>query len=244
VIGEVRISGHNRHDVMNKLKDLITDDFVPVNRKHADTRKCKNVTNYIMFTNFPDALAVMSGSRRYFVVKSPLQTEESVLALGPDYFKELFELLDKYAGGLRSFFENWEISESFDPNGRAPKTKYLEEMIEDSADETTATLRRLIKEKDSPLIADDMIWQPVLDAALNTQGVSETPQRLGKLLKDEHYIKVQGRPTIDETKGYLWIKQGAFPKKTKEEITKIARQRASQGGEGQSEDNNEPEDFC
>lgn len=241
VIGEVRISGHNRHDVMNKLKDLVTDDFVPVNRKHADTKKCRNITNYIMFTNHHDALAVMSGSRRYFVLKLKLQTEEQVAALGPGYFDRMFGMLANLGGGLRSFFETWEISPSFNANGRAPKTKYLEEMIEDSADEATSAIRRTIRESESPLLRDDMIWEPSLSGALTMEGVKESPQRIGKLLREEHFLRVPGRPMIDGMRGYLWIKQGKFDGKMPAEVFQIARDRL-EGKEPKPE--NDEEDFC
>jgi hypothetical protein len=238
VIGEVRVAGHNRHDIMNKLKELVTDDFVSVNKKHADTRKHKNITNYIMFTNHHDALAVMAGSRRYFVIKSKLQTEEQVAALGPGYFDRMFDMIENLAGGLRSFFETWEISPGFNPNGRAPKTKYLEEMIEDSADEVTSAIRRTLRDSESPLLSEDMVWEPSLMGSLTMEGLKESPQRIGKLLREEHYLRVPGRPMIDGMRGYLWIKQGKFDGKMPAEVFQIARDRA----EGK-ETNNE-EDFC
>jgi hypothetical protein len=239
VIGEVRVAGHNRHDIMNKLKELVTDDFVSVNKKHADTRKHKNITNYIMFTNHHDALAVMAGSRRYFVIKSKLQTEEQVAALGPGYFDRMFDMIENLAGGLRSFFETWEISPGFNPNGRAPKTKYLEEMIEDSADEVTSAIRRTLRDSESPLLSEDMVWEPSLMGALTMEGLKESPQRIGKLLREEHYLRVPGRPMIDGMRGYLWIKQGKFDGKMPAEVFQIARDRA----EGKETENNE-EEFC
>lgn len=242
IIGEVRISGHNRHDVMNKLKDLVTDDFVPVNKKHADTKKYKNITNYIMFTNHHDALAVMSGSRRYFIVKSALQTEDQVLALGPGYFDRMFGMLGELAGGFRSFLENWQISPGFNPNGRAPKTKYLEEMIEDSADEVTSAIRRTLRDSESGLLSTDMVWEPSLHAALTMEGVKESPQRVAKLLREENFTRVPGRPMIDGMRGYLWVKQGRFEGKMPAEVFQIARDRAA--GVKEEQETNDEEDFC
>lgn len=240
VIGEVRVAGHNRHDIMNKLKELVTDDFVSVNQKHADTRKHKNITNYILFTNHHDALALMAGSRRYFVIKSKLQTEQQVAALGAGYFDRVFEMLDKLSGGLRSFFETWEISKSFNANGRAPKTKYLEEMIEDSADEVTSVIRRTLRESESPLLKEDMLWQPSLMAAIVMEGIKESPQRVAKLLREESFVKVPGYPMIDDTRGYLWVKQGRFDGKMPAELFDIARDRL----EGKETETNNEEEFC
>ena len=64
-----------------KLKPLISDDEIGVSQKYEDHRTRENVTNYLMFTNYSDALAVSDEGRRYFVVASPLQRSEDIRAL-------------------------------------------------------------------------------------------------------------------------------------------------------------------
>ena len=211
VIGEVRIAGNNRHDVMNRLKDLVTDDRIAINQRNRDTRTVDNISNYIMFTNFKDALALMSGSRRYFVLNSPLQTEDQVLALGEGYFSKVFDMLANDAAGLRAFFEDWTIDDNFPADGRAPKTKYLEELIEDSADDLTSAIRRLIKEGDCPLIQDDLIAASTLSAALELdEGLARgNGPRIAKILRDENFVRLPGRGAmLGETRQALWVRSG------------------------------------
>jgi hypothetical protein len=230
VVGEVRVHGHNRHDVMNKLKEAITDDRISITQRNRDARTVRNQTNFIMFTNFHDALALTESSRRYFVVKSPLQTPEQVNALGDDYFDRLFGALTQFPGGFRAFFESWEISDDFEPDGRAPVTKYLKEMIEDSADSVSGTIRQLIADGANPLIAEDLIAEGSLMAALEVEGVRESAQYLTRVLRDNQYVRVAGRPMLGGVRQFLWGRAGAFDGVEPEELHEIARKRLE--GEG------------
>jgi hypothetical protein len=229
ILSEIRVAGQNRHDVMNRLKEAITDDRIPINQKGKDSRTVPNVTNYIGFTNFPDALAVGEGSRRWFVIKSPLQTPEQVKDLGEDYFEELFQDLAQNPGGYRAFFENWEISSDFAPDGRAPETIYLKEMIEDSADAVSASIREIILEKENPLIAEDMISQTILKELLDTK---ESTQYVTRILRENQFNLVPGRAEINNIKHRLWIKSGAFEGLEPSQIYEIARARNNQQDEG------------
>lgn len=231
VVGEVRVHGHNRHDIMNRLKEAITDDRITITQRNRDARTVRNVTNYIMFTNFHDALALTDSSRRYFVIKSPLQTPEQVLALGDDYFDELFNGLAEYPGGFRAFFEEWEISNEFEPDGRAPSTIYLKEMIEDSADQLSSTIRDMVREAAHPLVAEDMIAQTTLKEALEAEGMRESMQYITRMLRDSNFTRVQGRPMLGGVKQYLWVKAGRFEGLTADQLFDVARQRLEQGGE-------------
>ena len=225
ILSEIRVAGQNRHDVMNRLKEAITDDRIPINQKGKDSRTVVNVTNYIGFTNFPDALAVGEGSRRWFVIKSPLQTPEQVKALGEEYFDELFQDLAQNPGGYRALFENWEISSEFSPDGRAPETIYLKEMIEDSADPISAAIRELIRENENPLIAEDMISQTILKEYLDAK---ETAQYVTRVLRENQYNLVFGRADINGIKHRLWIKSGSFEGLEPSQLYEIARARHNQ----------------
>lgn len=189
VIPEVYITGHGRKELMNKLKDLVTDDRIPINKRSTSSRTMTNRTNYLMFTNHHDALLVMTGSRRYFVIKSPLQTEPQVKALGTDYFERMFHMISNNASGLRSFFENWDISNDFEADGWAPRTTYLEEMIEDSADEETTVFRDLLRDGGSPLVQPDIIVSSHLMNLLEMKGVRISHQAMAAMLRAENYVK-------------------------------------------------------
>jgi len=210
-LNEVRVAGQNRHEVMNMLKPLISDTHISISQKFADLRQVNNVTNYMAMTNHHDSLVLAPGDRRWFVVKSAMQTREQVTALPADYFNKLHAMLRDNAGGLRAFFEQHQISEDFNPDGHAPATIYLEQLVNDSANEATAAVRKLIQEHEHPLIQWDMISAKVLmEFLVNQEGLTKiSPQHLASVLRDEGFVH-SGRHLIGEERHYLWVNNRAW----------------------------------
>lgn len=209
VLEEVRAVGHSRHVVMNALKQLITNDDIPIDQRNRDTREVVNTTNYILFSNFHDALALTPQNRRYFVVKSPLQSKAQVAALGENYFGPLFEMLSKNPGGLRCWLNDWKISPSFKPNGNPPHTIYEKYMVEDSASDLTAAVRRMFLEGSDPLLQYDIVSAKVMMEALSLEIGMRLPtvQHLSSVLREEGFEQI-GRHLIGNDRHYLWVRSG------------------------------------
>lgn len=209
VLDEVRVAGSNRYEIMNALKPLITNDSFTINQRNRDTREMRNCANYLIFSNHHDALTLSSGDRRYFVIKSPLQTKAQVKALGSEYFPPLYEMLRSFPGALRAFLDDWEISPSFNPDADAPRTKYFSEMVSDSACDLTATVRRLLLEGDHPLIQFDIVSsKSLMDMLQLEDGMSRvSQQQLAQCLRDEGYHQ-EGRHQIGGEKHYIWARAG------------------------------------
>lgn len=211
VLEEVRVVGHSRHDVMNVLKPLISNDFINVNQRHRDSRQTDNTVNYLLFTNHHDAIVVSNGDRRYYVIKSAMQTKEDVALLPPEYFTDLFNMLGTHAAGLRSFFEGWNISDAFQPSGHAPRTKYLYELLHDTANENTQAVREAIKDNPSALVGHDLVGSVAMLAYLeasphvNTRGLSGA--QLASILRDEGYRRM-GRFMLNGEREHLWVHLG------------------------------------
>lgn len=207
-IEEIRVVGANRYDVMNSLKELITNDMVPINQRAKDTRTVRNVTNYILFSNHHDALALAQGDRRYCVLKSRLQLKEDIKALGTDYFQRLFDMLAENAGGLRYVLENHQISEDFNPNGPAPRTVYLEEIIDDTADEIQSIIKNVVSDDETALVCKDFISTSTLASVFTAEGHRQpSPQHLAAVLRGLGYRKV-GRFRVspdDEERHSIWM---------------------------------------
>lgn len=214
VASEIYVSGKTKLEIMNRLKDLVTDDRITINKRNTSSRTVTNRANYFMFTNHHDALMLMEGSRRYFIVKSALQTEEQVLALGVEYFDKLSTVIHNDGSALRAFFEQWDIGH-FEPDGRAPKTKYLTEMIEDGAASEVAVLKRAIKAGDHPLIQADLVASGHLMALLEMEGIRIGKAALGSLLRSENFHKAEHNPRgVTLRKGddreHLWVRHGCL----------------------------------
>lgn len=227
VLEEVRVVGTNRNEIMNALKPLITNDDIPINQKFRDSRDSDNISCYMAFTNFQDALALTPGDRRWFVVKSPLQNKHQVLALGEKYFKTLFNAVRDWPGAFRAYLDNWEISPDFDPDGHAPRTKYVQEMVNDTAGELHAAVRELLLEGDYSLIQYDIVSSKALmDVLTLEQGQTRvTPQKLAQVLREEGFTKAGDKHLIGEEKHALWCRAGV----DLETAGEVARARLKEG---------------
>ena len=205
---EIRVAGMNRHEVMNKLKPLISNDLICVNQRFRDSRTLENKVNYLLFTNHHDALALSDGDRRYFVLKSALQTKDQVLALGQDYFTRLFSMIEHNAAGLRAFLEAHEISEDFNPNGHAPVTRYLDQLVQDTATDATATVREILEDAAHPLLRGPILSATLLHAELALAGAEIAPQHLAWILRENGWERIGRHILRDRQKHRLWIRPG------------------------------------
>lgn len=209
-IEEIRVAGQNRHDIMNTLKEPITNDYVTVNERSRNTRTARNVTNYMAFTNHHDALALNDESRRWFVLKSAMQTREQIadlVARSPDYFIRIFDMLSTHAPGIRWVLENRTISSSFNPNGPAPRTKYLEEMVHDTSNELLATIHQVWEDAENVLVRPDIICASSLHHELEMRGVRASAQYTASVLREAGFTRLEGRHTIgDGERQYVWVR--------------------------------------
>lgn len=208
-IEEIRVVGHNRYEVMNRLKTCISNDHVTINEKQQKAYETPNVSNYLLFTNHHDALAVNDGDRGYFVLKSPLQNKSSVLALGgKDYFTPIFDMIRTKPAALRAWFEQWEIDPEFDPNSHAPHTRYMDELQQASSSPLAAAVWEALEDGDHPLVKKDFVSTRCLKAILDLQRLPAfTDQSLAAVLRDLDYLNL-GRVKIENDRHYMWAKRG------------------------------------
>lgn len=209
-VEEVRVHSKSRYMAMDKLKPLITNRTVEVSQKYQDNRCVPNITNYIFFSNAHDALAIDDSNRRYFVIQSPLQTRNEVATLGGEsYFAPIYKLINDHPGGFRAFLLNHQISSTFDPNGTAPKTKYMDDLIESSANDLTALVRQIISDNDHPLIGSDLISFDRLRSLVQEESLPCHIQQLRSTLTLEGY-RLHGRLRIDDGNRHrVWIHKDA-----------------------------------
>lgn len=131
---EIKLHGHNRFDVLNKVKPLITNAMISVRRMQTDIYQVVNTATYFLTTNFRDALPLDQNDSRYFPIFSRFQTQEDLeafLRTDPTYYDRLYGALS-HGGALRKWLLQHEISATFSANKRAPKSKARKEMIRHS----------------------------------------------------------------------------------------------------------------
>lgn len=205
VLEEVRVVGESRYKVMNKLKPLITNSTVSIRRMYHEAVSRKNVTNYLLLTNFLDSLPVDENDRRYFVIHSPLQTKAQKEAAIDPYRQEMWDTLDKNASGFRAMFEEWPISMDFDPDGDAPDTASKSELVRNTETPLSSLLRRLSEEGTNPLITKTFVSLTALRHEAEVEGLRNvTGQVLSQACREAGYVMSGRQRMADGERHSVW----------------------------------------
>lgn len=140
VIEEISVSGH-RYDVMNSLKEPITNERLFIERKNREGVEEVNTASWMMYTNDTAALPIDKGDRRFLVVESAFKHKGEVakfLEARPDFFKRFEKAFTKYASEIRAWFAGWEYSPEFSHSrGIAPSTSASGGMVQAAQDDFT-----------------------------------------------------------------------------------------------------------
>lgn len=166
-VEEVSVVGHG-YDVLNNIKDKITNPIISVRRMHQDSLKVRNTASYIMVTNDPGALPIDSNDRRYLIVASQFQDKERdllpFLKSEPNFFRKFDRAFRQSPGALRKWFSSYSFRKDFNPEGgHAPTdTRARERMISASKDDFTEALLSGISDKDVFSVTNDVVFMPDL----------------------------------------------------------------------------------
>jgi hypothetical protein len=205
-VEEVRIVGSNRHTVMDRLKPCISDDDISIHAKFEAHRTVPNICNYMMFTNHHDSLAIHDEDRRYFVVASPLQRKDQIEALGENYFDQLYSMPRENAGGLRAWFEQWTIGHEFKPDGRAPLTPYLRDLVRAGASALASVVMQTIEDQPHALVRKDIVSLGCLRGCMDTMNLPQfSDQALAAVLREMGWGQT-GRHMLDGVRHSVWYK--------------------------------------
>lgn len=145
---EIKLHGHNRFDVLNKVKPLLTNPLISVRKMQTDIYEAVNTATYILTTNFRDALPLDDNDTRYFVMFSRFQRKEALqrfLETDPDYYARLYATLE-HGGALRKWLLSHELSPEFNPNKRAPNSSAKAEMISYSRSAEDEAVMEILEE--------------------------------------------------------------------------------------------------
>ena len=224
---ELRVKGHNRHDVMNALKPLISNPNVSINKKGIGRYESQNVTNYVAFTNYEDALVLDENDRRWEAFFSKYTKREKMLSdFGNIYWDNFHAAYRDNPEVIRGWLLEYDISD-FDPNVPPRIGGGNARMIEASRSEIDQAIDELM-----PDMPDFFTI-----SHLREQLISEYPNtnrvRLGKLLAASGKYENVGLVKIVSKPIRFWAKAEAvkrleFMFKDKrdfdKEISKAARQ--------------------
>lgn len=133
--GVEEIYTHDRRDIMEGIKTLITNSRLPIERKGVDQYTGDNRVNFMITTNHKGGVIVTLDTRRYAPFHCAQQTAEDVKRDFPqDYFYQLYTWAKK--GGyeiVNNYLHNHKITDRYNPATycqRAPTTSSTREAIE------------------------------------------------------------------------------------------------------------------
>ena len=165
VVEEVKLHGHSRHEVINKIKPLITNPVIEVHPKGYKQYQAVNTQAYILLTNFVDALPLVEGDNRYFVINGIFQTPkalEAFLKERPGYFDRLFGAIDESPGALRGWFLSFEMHPEFNAKARAPWSQGRDYMARMAASAEHEALMAALEATTRPDITPELLDQDAL----------------------------------------------------------------------------------
>lgn len=86
-IAEVREAG-GRYAVSDKVRDILTEDHLEVNRKYGKKGMTRIYTNFFFMSNHPDALVLTAEDRRIYVISGPDEVKSG------EYYDRLYTWKD------------------------------------------------------------------------------------------------------------------------------------------------------
>lgn len=202
-VEEIRMIGHNRYDALNRIKPFITNDVVEVHPKGEKSREVHNTSNYLLFTNYKDALPLDDNSRRYMVLFSRWQRQSDLnefVAAHPNYYLNLYRAIEQSAGAIRKMLLEHESSEYFMPTGNAPVTGAKKMMADLSRPEFLDFMEELIADNEYPDISNSVLnFSRLCQMFEQEYGKRDLPQpkRASAMLESSHFVPA-GRFRLDK----------------------------------------------
>lgn len=227
VMEEVRIAGSSRFEIMDRMKPFITNDTIQIEEKGRDHRVMPNFTNYMMLTNYKDALPLGANDRRYCPIFTDLQSEAELFEIlggrgeAEAYFTNLFGALKSRPDAIAAYFRDYKISEDFNAKGRAPHTRATNTMKQLSKSNVNHGIENAISELACDVIGDDILDITHFQNMCSGHGIDIIKtQGLSSVLLDLGYEPVSKRVKINKRLHRIWFKKGNLNEK---EAIEIAR---------------------
>lgn len=208
-VEEVKVPGREVEEVLNKLKPVITNGFIPVRRMQKDVTRERNFANLYLTTNDDDALRMEVDNTRYAVLFTRFRTNAEVISWhkrltadeGEIYTRLLWEHIHKRPAQFLEAFSKYKFSEFYDADGRAPMTVFKQIMAEDNKTDETSLLEDMLAAGDTPGITNDILIWAEIRAIFDSMSLAPNVKNsgVGKFLKPFGFVKAA--PVSDRVNG-------------------------------------------
>lgn len=199
-VEEIRTAG--KWEIADILKPLITNHRVAMQAKREDQRTGDNRANFLLFSNYKDAVLKTRNDRRYCVLYSAQQSIEDIARDGMDetYFKKLYDWLG--SGGFEAVTD-WLSKYRVNVNlkGRAPKTTSTDEAIVKSLGTAEQIILEAIELEELGFRGGIISGQSA-SALLTAHGKRFSPRAISSILKQLGYVRP---PALERSEGKIKI---------------------------------------
>lgn len=185
----------DKQALLETMKPLITNEFVPIEQKGLDQVVSDNKANFLAFSNYKDAVSVKRNGRRYAMLYTAQQEKEHMARDGMDgsYFPTLWKWLR--AGGYAEtayYLKNYPISEDFMQQYlyRAPETSSQREAEKVSLGRVEQEIMEAV-DSEMPGFCDGWISSYHLTKLLESKGLERflPPNKRKQTLEDIGYVQ-------------------------------------------------------
>lgn len=201
IVDEIRVNASDTRDLVEVLKPLITDSRVEVQSKGVDQDMQDNPTNWLMFTNYKDALPINDNSRRFCIMYSAIQSAEHLERSGMTgvYFNQLFTWLrNGGASAVAAWLGAYAIPGEFSPlvsATRAPQSSSHAEALLQSRGTIEQLIADAVEGNVQGFRGGWISSGPLAALIKENIGRNPGPRAVAKALENLGYYKI-GRSTV------------------------------------------------
>ena len=193
---ELKVPGHNRHEILNTLKPLITNEIISVTRKGQDSIQVPNTQNYIGFTNHKDAIPIDVDDRRYGIFRTKYQSREQMWAdTGEKYWERFHNAYRDNADAVRGWLLDRDLSD-FDRHFPPVMNDSKRRMIADARPQEDQIIIEVIEDFEDFFTSEEV----VRGCKGNVVGVNS--KRVGKVATEMGFVSFRLR--IDGARERVW----------------------------------------
>lgn len=146
IADEIKVD--DRREMIEILKDMITEEQIEMQPKGVDQKIEDNYSNWLFFTNWKNAVPTTKNGRRFAIFYTAIQSMDDLLVrqMGKSYFDDLYNWMDNEDGA--AIVANWYRSLDI-PYGsidmRAPTTSSTAEALIKSRSPVEAAIHEAIE---------------------------------------------------------------------------------------------------
>lgn len=220
VLEEMKQHGHNRYDIMNALKPMITNDIIEIHPKGRAPYMSPNTASYLLLSNFMDGAPVTDGDRRYMFLRSAISLEEVRAMSAGGYFDRLFAAVRGRPGAVRAWLLGYSLHPEFNAEGRAPDTDLREAVLEAVKSEAESLVDDVI---DDEGFGDTLVFDELLTAVKLVGAMGVADKSVSAALARKGYNMV-GRFMVGGRRMRVWSKRRMSAPEAKEwAVTRIKK---------------------